>query len=149
MPSWVLRPCLSPSGMVFGSPHEVGHTCYVLTAQIVGCCWWCLIRAFISHPSSGFPYSVQCLFRLFGMSGCLVNSNTHTETPYPLLCLMLTPPCVFYMLQCHYMLHDGGECGHVCLVPALVGMEGTALSVTYYSILWVLKLFEQHKQILL
>lgn len=60
---------------------------------------------------------------------------------------MLTPPCVFS--RCRHMLHDGDECGHACLVPALVGMEGTALSVTYYSILWVLKLFEQHKQILL
>lgn len=33
MPSCFLRPCLSPSGMVSGSPHEVGHTSYVLTAR--------------------------------------------------------------------------------------------------------------------
>lgn len=80
------------------------------------------------------------------MSGCLVNSSTHTEPPffvyaYTALCLLYAPVSS--------MLHDGGGCGRACPVPALVGMEGIALSVTCSSILWVLKLFEQHKQILL
>lgn len=106
MPSCFLRPCSSPSGMTSGSPHEVGHTSCVLMAQMVGCCWWCkpgllfhvletvvcfyksycfLIHAFISHSFSGFPYSVQCLFRLFGMSGCLVNSLIHIQNPPSLI----------------------------------------------------------------